>query len=122
MFELLDDAAPAQARAGDSIAVQLTWRATAQPKEDFTLFVHLLGASGSLVAGSDGVPARGSHPTTRWQAGQINRFNAPLTIPPNTPPGLYTISVGWYSWPSLERLPLPDGATAFSARTLEIVP
>ncbi|HLB47338.1 MAG TPA: hypothetical protein VJL59_10075 [Anaerolineales bacterium] len=121
-FELLDVSAPAEVQPGDTITLHFTWRAAVQPKEKYTLFVHLLDANGQLVVGNDGVPARGSHPTARWQVGQINRFNVPLTVPPDTPPGLYSLSVGWYSWPSLDRLPLPGGASTFTVGTLEIAP
>lgn len=121
-FELLDVSAPAAVQPGDTITLHFTWRAALQPKEDFTLFIHLLDANGQLVVGNDGVPARGNHPTARWQVGQINRFNVPLNIPPDTPSGLYSLSVGWYSWPSLDRLPLPDGVSTVTVGTLEIAP
>ncbi len=119
-LELLEATLPAQSKPGEAIIVHLAWRATQTLPQDYTLFLHLVGANGQLIAGNDSPPARGSLPTTRWRAGQVVKYNAPLILPPDAPPGNYTLSLGWYAWPSLERLSLPDGETAFTIGALQV--
>jgi 4-amino-4-deoxy-L-arabinose transferase-like glycosyltransferase len=60
-----------RAREGESIVLTVYWRARAEPREDYTVFAHLVGAPG-LVSQDDAQPARGSYPTSRWQRGEIH--------------------------------------------------
>jgi hypothetical protein len=121
-LELLESAAPEQARPGDSITVHFVWRAAAPVPQDFTMYLHLVDEEGTLIAGNDSPPARGGFPTTRWQPGQIVKYNVPLVLASDAQPGTYTLRVGWYRWPSLDPLLLPDGGSTFTIGTLEIVP
>ncbi len=121
-LELLDASAPTLARTGDPLVVHFAWRATEQMTQEYTMFLHLLDANKTLIAGNDSPPAHGNFPTILWQSGQIVKYNVPLVIPPNTPPGLYTLSVGWYVWPSLEHLLLPDSAADFTIGVIQIAP
>ena len=41
-----------------------------------------------------------------WQVGQVLRDTYPLPIPSDASAGIYTVRVGMYTWPSLERLPI----------------
>jgi hypothetical protein len=39
-----------------------------------------------------------------------------------TPPGTYSVLIGWYSYPSLARLPLESGAAdSFTVGEIEVV-
>lgn len=88
--------------------VSLSWEAATPPPENYTSFVHVIAADGSLLAGQDRQPLGGFRPTAAWQPGEIiaDRFAFALTAEQLNGA---RIEVGWYSWPSLERLPLDGG-------------
>jgi hypothetical protein len=50
----------------------------------------------------------GAHPTSAWEPGEQNVDRFGIQIDPATPPGTYWLEVGWYAWPSLERIPVLD--------------
>ncbi len=87
-------------RAGDSVYLQLWWRATEKPGKDWTVFTHLLGPAkpdGSAVwAGQDAQPGQGSVPTTTWAPGELILDEYQLLLPADAPPGEYAIEVGLY--------------------------
>ena len=90
----------AEYRPGDSVYLQLWWRATEKPGKDWTVFTHLLGpakADGSTVwAGQDAQPGQGSVPTTTWAPGELILDEYQLQLPTDAPPGEYSIEVGLY--------------------------
>jgi hypothetical protein len=51
--------------------VNLYWRATEVPQEDFSAFVQVLGRNLEPIAGIDSYPGRGNFPPTLWQPGVI---------------------------------------------------
>jgi len=57
--------------APNRLTVHLIWKATAPPTRDYTVFVHLLGPDGTVVAQHDGPPDMGRWPTTWWAPGQV---------------------------------------------------
>jgi len=71
------------------------WRARDEPREDYTVFVHLVGAPG-LVSQDDAQPARGSYPTSRWQRGEtiIDEYRLRVV---GLPRGEYQIEIGMYN-------------------------
>lgn len=91
------------------VAVDLTWRALGRPNRDLTVFVHLVDASGKLVAQDDRQPVDGAYPTSIWDAGELVPDRHTLSAPP----GRYTVRVGLYDVQSLQRLPRTDAATDF---------
>ena len=92
----------------------LYWKAEAALGADWTAFAHLgTGLDGStIVAQRDGAPCQGLYPTAAWQAGDVVADSFAVTVPAGTPPGEYPLAVGWYQYPSLERLPLEDADQA----------
>jgi hypothetical protein len=102
---------------GTSIPLYLYWR-TGQPlATDYTVFVHLHGPDGGLLAQCDSPPLGGTRPTTGWAPGEVVGDMCDVVLPEDAPQGQYQVFVGMYAWPSLERLParaadgadLPDG-------------
>ncbi|KAA3658290.1 MAG: hypothetical protein DWQ04_25535 [Chloroflexi bacterium] len=92
----------------ETMTINLFWQVHATPTANHTSFIHLIDASGQLVAQLDR-PAGGSQsPTSTWQKGQIWRDSYPLLLPANLPDGSYALRVGLYDWPSLERLPISN--------------
>lgn len=102
---------------GDTITLNLYYRAMAEMSQDYTVFVHLRGepdpASGNVVYGqSDREPCFRSYPTSAWQSGEVIRDTFTLTIAPEAIAGTYQLATGFYSWPELTPLPLVDTAGA----------
>jgi 4-amino-4-deoxy-L-arabinose transferase-like glycosyltransferase len=88
-------------RAGETLTLELYWRAQDRLDQDYTVFVHLLGpynpaTGGPVWAQDDSYPLGGGHPTTRWQPGQIVADRHQLSIPENTPPGTFQVEIGLY--------------------------
>jgi hypothetical protein len=97
-----------QVKAGDQLALTLYWRAEADLSADATAFLHVgtgLGDSQN-IAQHDGPPCNGFYATSQWRTGDVIPDRFTVKIPPDAPPGDYPLAVGWYDWPSLERLPL----------------
>ena len=95
--------------AGSSLQVATRWQALAAPPADYTLFTHLLGADGSLIAQVDGQPQGGLQPTGSWPVGAQFTERVALQLPRTLQPGSYAVQVGWYRLDTLERL-VVDGS------------
>lgn len=97
---------------GDVIPVVLFWQAPATPGERLKVFVHLLNAEGQLIAQNDSEPVGNTDPTDRWPAGKTLADHYGILIPPELPPGAYTLQAGMYRLNG-DRLPVTlDGAPA----------
>jgi Dolichyl-phosphate-mannose-protein mannosyltransferase len=96
---------PSRVAPGGTIIVTLVWLALKPTGEDFTVFVHLRDPSNATAAQSDGQPAVGTLPTTRWKNGDLIWDRHRLTVPPTIKPGHYRIMVGMYRRADLQRLP-----------------
>jgi 4-amino-4-deoxy-L-arabinose transferase-like glycosyltransferase len=118
---------PVEARLGEAIsligydmtrdvgAITLTvyWGSIAKTSDDYTVFVHLLGATNPATqspvwAQDDTRPGRGSYPTTQWQPGEIVIDQYHLTIPPGIPRGDYQIEIGMYTLETGARVRMTD--------------
>jgi len=102
-------------RAGETIQLTLYYRGLRQMNTDYTVFTHLLGphnpaTGGPLWSQDDSEPCRQSYPTSSWDPREvvIDRFTLP--VPDEAPPGDYDLTMGFYKWPTLERLPARDTA------------
>ncbi|MBL7064802.1 MAG: glycosyltransferase family 39 protein [Anaerolineae bacterium] len=97
-----DEVAP-----GDTLLLTLYWRAEEPVERNYTVFAHLQGADGRLVAQQDNPPMRGTRPTSVWEVGTVVEDPYELRVPLDTPPGDYLLSVGMYDPAShpLTRLP-----------------
>jgi len=99
-----DEVAP-----GDTLLLTLYWRAEEPVERNYTVFAHLQGADGRLVAQQDNPPMRGTRPTSVWEVGTVVEDPYEIRVPLNTPSRDYVLSVGMYDpatkSPSLERLP-----------------
>ena len=81
---------------GQTSTLTLYWRATTSLTEDYTVFVHLRGPDGVVLAGWDGQPLDGAWPTSAWEPGQPVADGRILTIPQEMTPGRYNLWVGMY--------------------------
>lgn len=81
---------------GQSLNLDLFWRADRPMKEAYSVFVHLVDADGQVVANADSAPASGLFPTYRWTPGEGVRDRHLLKIPTDLAPGNYAIEIGMY--------------------------
>jgi hypothetical protein len=72
------------------------WRAEHPVSGDWTVFVHMLNATGDIVAQADGPPLKGDWPTSAWDLGQTVRDPRHLDYSSALPPGDYSVVVGLY--------------------------
>jgi hypothetical protein len=98
------------ARPGGSFQVDLLWKTDEHVAQDYTVFVHLLDATGALTAQHDSGPRGGTYPTSLWEKDEIVLDSVHVILPPRLRPGEYRIAVGMYQWPSLKRLPVTDAS------------
>jgi hypothetical protein len=106
------DDLPAALQPGATINLRLVWRADARPAVNYTVFVHLLGGTGAMVAQHDRAPENGFYPTSQWDAGETVADVYPLTLPETLAPGVYRLVVGLYDPATGERLLTSDGKSA----------
>ncbi len=100
---------PARPKPGDTVDLIIWWRSLRDGLDERSVLVHLVDAAGTKRAQADGPPAAGTMPTGKWRAGLTIVDARRLTLPVDLPSGDYTLLVGMYRWPSLERLPLVQG-------------
>jgi len=90
------DLAPDPVAPGELLQVTLYWQALREMDVPYTVFVHLLGPDGRVVAGHDGEPLNGSRPTTGWVPGEYVADLHELPIPAGLATGDYVVEVGLY--------------------------
>ena len=101
---------PTQAVRGQPVAVALAWQAVNETPLSYKVFVHVMNASGQLVASDDAIPAQWQRPTPGWAAGEFVLDAHTLTLAPDLPAGNYTLRVGLYEEGGASaRLALPAG-------------
>jgi hypothetical protein len=98
----------ATVRPGETLHLTLYWQARTSMVKSYTVFTHLLDANSRVWAHQDGIPVRGSRPTTGWVPSEVIRDEVQLAVDPQTPAGDYVIEVGLYDAgdPALPRLPV----------------
>jgi hypothetical protein len=95
-------------RRGRALRVTLYWRSMTDMDIAYSVFVHLIGEDGRVVAGHDGVPVGATRPTTGWVPGEYLTDAHDIAIPADLQPGDYVIEVGLYDpgAPNMPRLPV----------------
>lgn len=87
---------------------------------NYQVFLHVLDASGRLIAQADHIAGADSFPTALWPPGSliVNRFE--VALPAATPPGEYPVIVGLYD--ERGRLPLTTGRDHIALLSITVVP
>ena len=92
--------------------VTLYWFALRETSANLSVFVHLLGEDGGVIAQSDGAPVGGFSPTSRWRAGEVIVDTRRILLPPEIGPGNYGLKAGLYDAATMANLavepPTPD--------------
>jgi 4-amino-4-deoxy-L-arabinose transferase-like glycosyltransferase len=94
-------------RDSKTLTVTLYWKALQPSNVSYTVFNHLTGPVGAMVAQRDGLPADGKWPTTSWLPNQIITDRHQLVLPGNIALAQDVLQVGLYDSqaPGLPRLP-----------------
>lgn len=93
---------------GGTLSFNLYWQALAAIPQNHTVFTHLLDSAGQLRAQQDNPPQQGRYPTSWWSPGEIVIDPHTLLLPPELPPGAYTLRLGLYRPETGQRLPLKN--------------
>ena len=91
----LEAASLQSAQPGETAQLDLTWF-IADPQEPLTTFIHIVDASGSIVAQDDGPLAGPFTPFERWLPGMVLTRRHWVPLPADLPPGSYTVLAGVY--------------------------
>jgi 4-amino-4-deoxy-L-arabinose transferase-like glycosyltransferase len=118
---------PERPAPDSELIVNVHWQALAAMPEAYTGFLHLVGPDGQLIAQDDHELGRGFYRTLYWRPGEVVRERYTLALSKGMPVGEYTLRVGVYSFPSLERLALlssnvPAQDNAVTLGTVQVWP
>jgi 4-amino-4-deoxy-L-arabinose transferase-like glycosyltransferase len=91
---------------GATQTVDLTWLADTPERGRYTVFLHLIGPSGTPAAQGDQQPWQGAYPTDAWLVGVPATDQYQLALPEDLPSGEYALVVGLYDPATQQRLPL----------------
>jgi len=116
--------APERVKPGETLVLILYWRAEQPVQVSYSVFNHLLDATGQLRAQQDGLPVGGRYPTTSWKPGEVVPDLYEMIIPPDLPPGQYILQSGMYELASLRRLSVTGraGEDAIRLGTILVTP
>ncbi len=99
---------------GANLTLRMWWRTTEPLQTRYKVFAHVVGEtfnarSGNFLWGQqDSEPQNGQAPTTLWAPGTVIADAYHISLPDDTPPGVYTIEVGMYGLVDPARLPVFD--------------
>lgn len=91
------DLQPPRPYPGQEVQVSLYWEALCPLRSTYHTFVHLVDEAGQKIAQSDRQPGGVYYPTGQWRPGERLRDEHRITVPNETPAGLYQLLVGIYS-------------------------
>ena len=107
---------------GNSVAVEVLWRVEKPVEDDLTVFVHLYGPGGELVAQADGYPIAGLAPFWLWPAGQTIEDHRALLLPQDAAEKDYSIGIGLYNPTTGERIPVISQDGVRQANDVVLIP
>jgi hypothetical protein len=86
----------------------LYWQAQGTISDDYTVFVHVVGADGRMWGQRDAPPDNGAYPTRRWAAGEVVADPVRVGLDPGPGGGPANVVVGMYRPDTGQRLPVLD--------------
>lgn len=93
-----------------NVRLVLYWQALAPTQTPYTVFAHLIDASGNLRAQRDQIPGAGEYPTTTWVKDEylIDVYDISIA---SAPVGNYQIEIGMYDAETGARMPTFDASS-----------
>jgi 4-amino-4-deoxy-L-arabinose transferase-like glycosyltransferase len=83
-------------RAGDILGLRTFWQVEQPFEQNFSIFVHVVDASDTIVTQRITPPWQGRFPTRTWQPDTLVVDVNDIALPEGLAPGQYTIAVGMY--------------------------
>ena len=84
-------------RQGNIIELTLYWRTLNPQARNLTVFTQILNSDGLRVEGHDSIPQNGTAPIPNWTVDAVVADPHRINLPPDLPPGEYTIIAGLYN-------------------------
>ncbi len=78
------------------LPITLYWQTNTTVSLRYKVFVHLISSEGQLWAQADDFPVCGTSHTNSWEPNELVLDRHLLHLPPDMPPGEYTMIVGMY--------------------------
>ena len=104
------DLAATFVRPGGAAELTLYWQSLRRMDRMYAVFNHLTGPDGTVMAQADSWPQGGAYPTLYWLPNEVVEDRHTIPVPPDAPPGEYTLLVGMYDAATGERpVTLVDG-------------
>lgn len=107
------------ARPGEPLPLTLWWRAQEPLPENWTVFVHLLGAGDAPLGQDDREPGQASYRTSEWLGGEVIVDQHRPRLDPAAADEV-RVCLGWYDVATGRRLTTSDGQDAFCGRPLRV--
>lgn len=104
-----------QSPTADALTVTLAWRALDRMPTGYTTFVHLLDATGQMVAQYDQPPGGVDNPTSHWAPGEEALTVHQLVLPPGSDLSQLGLRIGLYEPVSGRQLPISAADPAIVA-------
>jgi hypothetical protein len=111
---------PSSVGAGQSFEITWVWRALKSNIGSYKVFLHI--DSGSQRINGDHEPVDGTYPVRLWDEGDVILDRQTVSVPATSPPGTYTLYVGFYRGDSRLKVTQgsEDGAGRVRAGTVQV--
>ncbi len=96
---------------GANVGLTLYWQCLQPMETDYTVFVHIVDAVGTVWGQMDAMPVDGERPTSSWELGEIIEDRYELRIDVEGPREGYHVELGMYLQGTGERLSVSTGGT-----------
>ncbi len=107
------DVGSTRVKRGETMHLTLYWQPTESISQPYTVFTHLVGSDGQLMAQQDNMPVKGKVPTTCWMPGEVIVDPYDITVDTDISPVRHRLETGLYLWTTGERLTTEgEGATS----------
>ncbi|MHB1456374.1 MAG: hypothetical protein ACYC0V_05600, partial [Armatimonadota bacterium] len=91
---------------GDFLRLNLEFSTLKALGQNYTLFVHLVPAEGTVISGRDGEPQYGGAPTSKWKPKKtVVVEQRGIRVPLDAKPGVYQIVCGWLDLDGIRLMP-----------------
>ncbi len=106
---------PQTVKPGETLNVQMNWRALRRPSKDLNVSLQLLDDKANKIAQQDL-----SQPLTQWSESlvQLTEFNLQLNT--GAPPGVYRLLLVWYDPDGFARTPAYNSSGQFVGDQIEL--
>lgn len=95
--------------SGGELTLTVVWEVLAPTADDYSVFVHVVDSSGTIVAQGDGYPRFNTVYTSQWKVGSVIFDERRVRLPDDMASGPYRVRLGWYDWHTGARFDLQNG-------------